>query len=192
MQNSPRRKPDRPLHPPEAPIMGRDIKFLVKDIEEATVRAAQAAAVQIMNGLAQAGPAYTGAFSSAWYAVADTGTAGGPRGVGRIYRYDKRHVPITRFKPGNWYKIVNGASYADVAMDLAPYIPEVFKRQASVKPQRTGTRPQGGRRGEVDGAGRNTSTAPLDWWVVYNAAGQLQADLAKGFRTGFGQARGFK
>ena len=35
--------------------MARDIKFLVKDIEDATRRAAQSAAVQIMNGLAKAG-----------------------------------------------------------------------------------------------------------------------------------------
>jgi len=172
--------------------MGRDLKFLVKDIEEATVRAAQSAAVQIMNGLAQAGPAYTGSFSSAWYAVADGGTAGGPRAEGRIYRYDKRHVPLARFKAGNWYKIVNGSSYADEAMDLVPYVPGDFVRQRPLKPQQRGARAEGGRRGELSGSGGNTSTAPLDWWPKYNAAGQLQADLARGFRMGYGRARGFK
>lgn len=172
--------------------MGRDIKFLVKDIEEATVRAAQSAAVQIMNGLAQAGPAYTGSFSSAWYAVPKGGTAGGPRASGRIYRYDKRNVPLAKFAAGTWYKIVNGAPYADEAMDLVPYVPENFRKQTPVKSQTTGSRPQGGRRGELSGAGGNTSTAPLDWWPRYNAAGQLDADLARGFRAGFGTARGFK
>jgi hypothetical protein len=172
--------------------MARDIKFLVKDIEQATLRAAQSAAVQIMNGLAQAGPAYTGAFSSAWYAVARGSAAGGPRATGRIYNYDKRNVPLARFEAGNWYKIVNGAAYADEAMDLVPYVPEKFRKQTPVKPQATGSRPPGGRRGELAGAGGNTSTAPLDWWARYNAAGQLDADLARGFRAGFGAARGFR
>lgn len=172
--------------------MARDIKFLVKDIEEATVRAAQSAAVEIMNGLAKAGPAYTGAFSSAWYAVPTGGTAGGPRSTGRIYKYDKRNVPLVKFKAGNWYRIVNGMPYADEAMDLAPYTPEEFTRRKALKPQITGFREPGSRRGDLQGSGRNTSTAPLDWWPKYNAAGQLQADLARGFRLGFGTAQGFK
>lgn len=49
--------------------MARSIRFLVKDIEEATVQATQEACVEIMNGLVEAGPGYTGEFSSAWYAV---------------------------------------------------------------------------------------------------------------------------
>jgi len=171
--------------------MARDIKFLVKDIEDATRRAAQSAAVQIMNGLAKAGPAYTGKFSSAWYAVPKGSSVGGPRGSGRIYTYTKRNVPLARFKAGTWYEIKNGSDYAAEAMDLVPYIPEVFRRQAPVKPQQYGSRPEGGRRGEVSGSGGNTSTAPLDWWARYNAAGQLQADLAQGFRAGFGSAKGF-
>jgi len=171
--------------------MARDIKFLVKDIEEATLRGAQEACVQIMNGLAQAGPAYTGKFSSAWYALPKGATPGGSRASGRIYRYDKRNVPLARFQQGTWYNIVNGMDYADEAMDLTPFVYEDFKRQDTVKPQKTGTRPTGGTRGQVTGTGRNTSTAPLDWWPKYNAAGQLDADLAKGFRLGFGTARGF-
>ena len=169
-----------------------ELKLLVKDIEEATIRGAQEACVQIMNGLAQAGPAYTGAFSSAWYAVAQGGGGvGGPRSSGRIYKYDKRNVPLARFKPGTWYSIQNGMSYAEEAMDLVPFTYQEFKKQDTVKPQKFGTRPTGDTRGSVSGAGRNTSTAPRDWWSKYNAAGQLQADLARGFRQGFGTARGF-
>jgi len=169
-----------------------DLKFLVKDIETATIKGAQEACVQIMNGLAQAGPAYTGRFSSAWYAVPRGGAVGGARSSGRIYTYDKRNVPLARFQEGTWYHIVNGMKYADEAMDLVPFTyDEEFKKQDAVKPQRTGTRPPGGTRGEIAGAGRNTSTAPLDWWSKYSVAGELQADLAKGFRRGFGTARGF-
>jgi hypothetical protein len=191
VQNLPWRKSGRPHHPPEAPVMGRNIKFLVKDIEDATRRAAQSAAVEIMNGLAKAGPAYTGRFSSAWYALPRGLPAGGPRGSGRIYTYTRRNVPLARFQAGTWYEIKNGSDYAAEAMDLVPYVPEVFKRQQAVKTQKYGSRPEGGRRGELSGSGGNTSTAPLDWWARYNAAGQLQADLARGFRAGFGTARGF-
>ena len=169
-----------------------ELKLLVKDIEEATIRGAQAACIQIMNGLVEAGPAYTGRFSSAWYAVAQgSGSVGGPRGSGRLYKYDKRHVPLARFKAGTWYSIQNGASYAAEAMDLVPFTYEEFKKQDALKPQTTGTRATGATRGAVSGVGRNTSTAPKDWWSKYNAAGQLQADLARGFRQGFGTARGF-
>jgi len=171
--------------------MARDIRFLVKDLEEATKTAAQEAAVQIMNGLAKAGPAYTGEFSSAWYAVPQGGSAGGPRSSGRIYTYDKRNVPKARFVEGTWYEIKNGAPYAAEAMDLVPYTPDEFKRQRAIKPQKFGGRPEGGRRGELTGEGQNSSTAPLDWWSKYNAAGNLQADLARGFQRGFGSARGF-
>jgi hypothetical protein len=171
--------------------MARDIRFIVKDLEEATKTAAQSAAVEIMNGLAKAGPAYTGKFSSAWYAVPQGGSAGGPRAANQIYKYDKRNVPKARFVEGTWYEIKNGSSYAAEAMDLVPYTPDQFTRTKTVKKQEFGERAQGGRRGELSGEGRNTSTAPLDWWSRYNAAGNLQADLARGFQRGFGSARGF-
>lgn len=171
--------------------MARDIKLLVKDIEEATLKGAQEACVQIMNGLSKAGPAYTGRFSSAWYAVSRGGTVGGARSTGKLYTYDKRNVPLARFKEGTWYNIVNGMDYADEAMDLVPFVMKDFAKQDPVKNQTRGKRAEGGTRGEVSGSGRNTSTAPMDWWPRYNAAGQLDADLAQGFRRGFGTARGF-
>lgn len=171
--------------------MARDIKLLVKDIEEATLKGAQEACVQIMNGLSKAGPAYTGRFSSAWYALPRGGTVGGARSTNKIYVYDKRNVPLARFQEGTWYYITNGMDYADEAMDLVPYVYEKFDRQAPLKKQTRGDRPEGGTRGEVAGRGSNTSTAPMDWWSRYNAAGQLDADLAQGFRRGFGTARGF-
>ena len=171
--------------------MARDIKFLVKDIEAATLTAAQEACVQIMNGLAQAGPAYTGEFSSAWYALPKGTAVGGPRGSGSIYRYTKRNVPKTRFTAGTLYQIVNGASYADEAMDL---VDGVFIRQKTrpiKEPVNEGIR-YGQRRGQVGaGEGLAISTAPLNWWTNYNLGGTLDRDLAKGIRQGFGRARGF-
>ena len=77
--------------------MARDISFLVKDIKDATVRAAREACVEIMNGLAEEGPAHTGRFSSAWYALPSGATPGGARAEGQIYKYSLRNVPKTRF-----------------------------------------------------------------------------------------------
>ena len=172
--------------------MARDIKFLVKDIKDATVNAARQASVEIMNGLVAAGPGYTGEFSSAWYAVEKGQSPGGPRSSNGLYKYDLRNVPKTRFQSGGtWYEIVNGAPHAAEAMDLIPYTYEDFDEQDPVKDQKRGLRPQGATRGDLRGKGPNTSTAPVDWWPTYNVGGALNRDLANGVRRGFGKARGF-
>lgn len=173
--------------------MARDIKFLLKDVKDATVVAARQASVEIMNGLVQAGPGYTGEFSSAWYAVEKGQAPGGPRSNNGLYKYDLRNVPKTRFKSsGTWYEIVNGAPHAAEAMDLEPYFYEDFDEQDPVKPQKRGYRRDGATRGDIaGGSGPNTSTAPEDWWPTYNVGGGLNRDLARGVQQGFGKARGF-
>ena len=174
--------------------MARDIKFLVKDLKDVTIRAARTACVEIMNGLVEAGPGYSGEFSSAWYAIPKGDSPGGPRKASGLYKYDLRNVPVTKFQTsGIWYTIVNGAPHADVAMDLTPYVydPNSFDGKA-VKPQTKGYRPANATRGQLVGTnGPNTSTAPKDWWPTYNAGGALNKDLAIGFRRGFGKAQGF-
>ena len=168
----------------------RDIKFLVNDIKAATVEAARNAAVDIMNSLAESGPVWTGKYSSAWYALADGASTGGARSEGKIYTYDLRNVPATRFKAGTLYRIVNGMPYADQAQDLVEFDPPEEKiRRGTIVPDRLiyGTRPEGGKRGEVrDGGRQNRSTAPLDWYVTYINGGALQKDLGTGTRRGFG------
>lgn len=172
--------------------MGRDIRFLVKDLQEATTNAARQACVEIMNGLVAAGPGYSGEFSSAWYAVAQGQQPGKPRNATGLYKYDLRNVPKTRFPTaGLWYSIVNGADHAAEAMDLVPHKYGPFDGTA-IKPQKEGVRPANATRGNlVGGSGPNTSTAPLDWWPTYNVGGALRKDLAKGIRNGFGKAQGF-
>lgn len=168
----------------------RDIKFLVNDVKAAAVEAARNAAVDIMNSLAERGPAWTGRFSSAWYAVEDGAAPGGARSDGKVYRYDLRNVPATRFKAGTLYRIVNGMSYAAQAQDLVEFDPPNEKvRRGTIAPERLeyGTRPEGGRRGELTGGGSsNRSTAPLDWYLTYINGGALNRDLGTGARRGFG------
>lgn len=178
--------------------MARDLRFLVKDLEATTVSAVQDACVEIMNGLAQAGPGYTGEFSSAWYAVPEGGNPGGPRGTGRIYRYDRRHVPKVRFKQGTFYRIVNGSDHAAEAMDLIEgrFESQLDQNLYPIKtPEAVGKR-TGQRRGEVEsGEGFAISTAPLDWYVNYNVGGALRKDLKRGMSLGFSRStlkpRGF-
>ena len=174
--------------------MARDLKFLIKDLEETTVRAAREAAVELMNGLAQAGPAHTGEFSSAWYALSTDKLAGRPRGTGRIYNYTLRNVPKTRFTKTGLYTIVNGSDHADEAMDLVPHTYEDFPRISPLKPRVYGTRPSNETRGKVLGTGRNWQTAPSDWWPTFNSGGRMDKLFKKGAARGFltfGKARGF-
>jgi len=172
--------------------MARDLKFLVKDLKDVTIRAARTTCVQIMNGLVEAGPGYSGEFSSAWYAVPKGDSPGGPRSRSGLYKYDLRNVPAVRFETsGMWYTIVNGAPHADVAMDLTPYVYEEFSGDA-IKKQTRGFRLKNATRGALSGtSGPNTRTAPEDWWPTYSVGGALNKDLARGFRTGFGKATGF-
>ena len=167
----------------------RDIKFLVNDIKQATVQAAQEAAVDIMNSLAEAGPVWTGRFSSAWYAVPEGGSPSGARAEGKVYKYDRRNVPATRFKAGTLYRIVNGMTYASQAQDLDPFDPREELTTGTIRPDKLirGQRPAGGRRGELlDGGEGNRATAPLDWYVNYINGGALQRDLGTGVKRGFG------
>jgi hypothetical protein len=76
-------------------------------------------------------------------------------------------------------------------MDLVPYVYGSFDGKP-IKVQTFGLRPDGATRGDVSGGtGPNTSTAPKDWWPTYNVGGNLNKDLAIGFRRGFGKAQGF-
>ena len=174
--------------------MARDISFLVRDIKEATIRGAAEAAVQIMNDLVKVGPAYTGDFSASWYTIAPGKSPGAPRNSTGLYNYTLRNVPKTKFKTTGLYSIVNASTYADVAMDLVPYMPPKQKlpeRVVQTKEITTGNRPKGAKRGEVSGVGKATRTAPTDWWTTYGRGGGLQSSFGKGFRKGFKQPRRF-
>ena len=175
--------------------MARDIKFLLKDIEGIAVRAAREACVEIMNGLVKAGPAHTGEFSSAWYAVSPGKAAGAPRKSSGLYKYDLRNVPKIKFKQGGLYSIVNSALHADEAMDLVPHTYEDFKDVKPLKTRVYGLRSDNASRGDVTpGKGPNWSTAPQDWWPNFVRGGLLAKLTKKGGNKAFlqfGKARGF-
>ena len=172
----------------------RDIKFMLNDIKEASVQAAREACVDIMNSLSERGPAWTGKYSSAWYALPPQKQPGGPRSKGTVYKYDLRHIPVQRFKKGGSYRITNGMSYADQAQDLAPFDPKEPIKKRPVKPiEDEGKRPEKGRRGDLGSGKGNVRTAPLDWYKDYINGGQLNKDLGAGAKRGIGKfkPRGF-
>lgn len=180
-------------------------KFFRDELEGKVTDAARQVTVNIMNDLAQKGPAYSGEFSSAWYAVRENEEAGGPRGTGKIYKYDLRNVPKTRFKPqGRYYEIVNGSEHALIAMDLEEGIfvgqyeitgydedgKEIRQKIPPVgRVVDVGARPSGPHlRGNLGDSGDSPyaiSTAPLDWYNTYTSGGGMKIALARGVRLGF-------
>jgi len=167
----------------------RSIKFLVNDIKAATVEAARNASVDIMNSLANRGPAWTGRYSSAWYALAEGNSPGTNRSNGKIYKYNLRNVPKGRFREGQMYTIVNGMPYADQAQDLTPFERpgvKIAEPSPNLKKIEYGERAEGSRRGDLSPGEGNRSTAPLDWYLTYINGGALQKDLGDGVKRGFG------
>jgi hypothetical protein len=71
-----------------------------------------------------------------------------------------------------------------VALDLAPYIPELDKNVKSGSGRkrpanlRYGTRPDGGKRGELTGSGPNRATAPQDWYATYVQGGHFDKTIS--------------
>lgn len=170
--------------------MARPFTRLLKDTKEVVAFAVRRAAVEIMNDLAQEGPAYSGKFSSAWYAVKPGEAPGGPRSSGgKIYKYDLRNVPSVKFKSGTYYQIVNGADYAPQALDLEPGL-FIGQPEDPIKAPVKGGRGKGSRKGNyrysvTSGDSDAFSTAPQDWYVRYTQGGALQLSLGNGVKIGF-------
>jgi len=178
-------------------------KFFKKDLKKTFSKASRRVCVEIMNDLAQKGPAYSGEFSSAWYAVPPGTEPGGPRSTGKVYKYDLRNVPEAKFKSkGTYYEIVNGADYAPIALDLEEGVfigqyEEVINADGTKERKKippvgkivdTGSRVDEPHiRGEFTGTGKPTgvSTAPLDWYNTYTSGGGLKISLDRGATLGF-------
>lgn len=144
-------------------------------------RSAQA----VVKDLQELGPSWSGEFSNSWE-IASAGKVSS--GTGAPGAPQRLYAPILtvdeyKFKPEIKYYIANKAPHADVALDLAPYVPELDKNANLGKPQkadrvRYGFRPAGGRRGELSGSGSNRATAPLDWYATYVRAGRIDKTIS--------------
>jgi hypothetical protein len=181
---------------------------LTKRLKNEIAFGVQSAAVEIVNGLVEAGPAWSGEFSASWDVVAPGQGASSPRGSGRIYRYDKRNFPVSRFKKGiekgvTRFEIVNTAPHAAIAIDGEEAI---FTHPNDADPLKDpvefGFRPKDAdgeqepsfrydiSMGYDDSSKPNAMiTAERDWLATYAMGGGLDRDLGHGFSIGFGGLR---
>lgn len=162
------------------------LRALERDAYAWVNNAARNAAKEIMNGLAEAGPDWTGEFKDSWVAHAPSGGSGGGE-----YPYslsDIPKLPATRREAERKVKFIieNVAPHAPIALDLVDVAREDFKYPGQ-GPQgdvvARGERPDNGKRGEViSGRGNARSTAPLDWYPLFTQGGKMQKALERGVR----------
>jgi len=161
------------------------LRDLERDAYKWANNLARNAAKEIMNGLAEAGPNWSGEFRNSW--VAESPAAGTSTGV---YPYNLRNIPqlpLTKREVERVTKFIirNTAEHAAIAMDLADVPREEFTYPGT-PPEGTvvarGKRPDVGKRGDVSGTGKSRSTAPLDWYTTYTRGGKMQKALERGIR----------
>jgi hypothetical protein len=180
-------------------------KDLQGQINKAVAKAVQQVAVEVTNGLAQAGPAWSGSFSSAWDVVIPGGAASPPRKEGSVYSYNKRNFPLSRYervlnsKVGSdmiRFEITNSSPYAGIAIDeeeglffaigtpIKPVIERGFRRKDGGGMQDFGLRPDiaiGYTREDPNAS----ITAPKFWFQTYTRGGQLSFNVRRGVEIGF-------
>lgn len=180
-------------------------KKLRKDVRKRIAGAIQGAAVEIVNGLVEAGPAWTGRFSSAWDVVPAGGLGAAPRTANayEVYKYNRRNFPVSRYEKAlekniRSFSIVNTSENAGIAIDRDYAI---FKHPSEKDPAKDpvlfGFRPMDAEgnqepslRADVkSGYGREKPnamiTAEPDWFVTYGLGGGLDKDFGRGVTLGF-------
>ena len=139
-----------------------------------------------MNGLADAGPNWSGEFQDSWVASAASGGSSG--GAYPYTLSDIPKLPATKRETQRVTKFViqNLAPHAAIALDLVDVPREQF-RYPGFSPQgdvvARGNRPENGKRGAIEpGTGNARSTAPLDWYPLFADGGKMQKALERGVR----------
>jgi len=174
-------------------------KRVQKDLTPVIARGVRNAAVEIVNGLVEAGPAWSGEFSRSWHVTAPgEAPPRGGRGGDGIYEYSYRNFQLNKFEKALnnggrsiKFEIVNTAPHANIAIDAEEGT--FYQIGQPLKPQIEGGRRPGDRDGQEPhlryqigalGYGEEASssiTAPQDWFETY-VRSVMQSDLARGFR----------
>lgn len=161
------------------------LRDLEQDAYSWVNNAARRATVEIMNGLAEAGPNWSGEFMDSWVAHSPSGGSGGGE-----YPYKLTDIPqipptLKEAKRKTKFIIENVSDHAAIALDLVDVPREDFKFPGQ-GPQgdivARGSRPDVGKRGDVSGSGNSRSTAPLDWYPTFAQGGKMQKALERGVR----------
>jgi hypothetical protein len=190
---------------------GRNLEIankLMKDINKVVASGVQNAAIEITNGLVDVGPAWSGEFSASWDVVGPGQSASSPRGKGRIYRYDKRNFPLSRFEKAiekgvKQFEVVNSAPHAAIAIDgeeaifIHPNDSDPLKDpvEFGFRPKDAGGEQEPSFRYDIsmgyDDSSKPNSmiTAERDWLATYAVGGGLSRDLGRGVSIGFGGIR---
>tara|TARA_R100000329_G_scaffold125927_1_gene104500 strand:+ start:277 stop:864 length:588 start_codon:yes stop_codon:yes gene_type:complete len=174
----------------------RDARFMTEDMIKEANDAARDAALEIINGLAKAGPYWDGHFRNEWVAIPLGSGASG--GGGGSYPYQLNNIPelaVNKNEAGRVakYEIVNQSKYAPYAMDLQP---GKFNRPNFPRPGK-GRNPKGNAkpgtrdhevptlRGDITlGEGGSQITAPLNWYVKFIQDGRANNSLKTGANRG--------
>jgi hypothetical protein len=171
---------------------------LAADINNRLAVSIQESAVAITNGLAEAGPAWTGEFAASWDVVPEGQAARQPRSSGgQLYQYTKRNFPASRFQKAlergvTQFQVINTSPHAAQAMDE---VTDIFTRPDSdpIKTPELGDyRPRPSFRYEIGGSFAGllkdapaARTAEPDWFYTYAKGGSLQLDVRRGIELGF-------
>lgn len=170
---------------------GRRISSLAESTKKKINLVIRRAALEIMNGIAEAGPNWSGEFRGSYVCTA-IGT-GAKQASSGSYPYTLKNIPqlsttvreLSRF---NRLEIGNQADHAEIAMDMQPAVFETTTSpegpivgrgfrpvsphlRPDLNPVRTEDHPKPGR-----------ITAPVDWLPNYLKGGGLQENLSAGVR----------
>jgi len=158
---------------------------LVRDQRRAANKTIRTVARNVMNGLAEAGPEWSGDFKDSW---ASYSASSGEMGTG-TYPYklgDVPDLPVTAREMARKTRLIieNTAPHAAIALDLEPgeFVNPGFEPKGEVVSR--GIRRDSGIRGDIgSGSGNNRSTAPLDWYTTYARGGKIAKAVQKGIRV---------
>jgi|Laugresu1bdmlbsd_1035121.scaffolds.fasta_scaffold00191_14 hypothetical protein len=190
-------------------IARREQEEFAKQLRREIASGLQGAAIEIMNSLAEKGPAWSGRFSASWRFVPEGADPGGPGPDGQIYRYSKKDVRIDlieRYMRGGktgastiiadqtQFQIVNTTTYANIAIDVDE---GVLRRDyaETAEPLKEPTLGDGRDNpsyrydiganfsGSLEEAPAARTAEPF-WYQTYYEGGPLQRDLGRGFSIG--------
>lgn len=182
---------------------------LLQDLDSLAVNLAfngpARAAEEMIKDLQEESPAWTGKFRNSWFIQSPDGKktgGGGQEGeaipvsapklsgaqVGKVFL---QKLIGSKSDSSRLFTIGNSAPYADQATDLEPFNPKkpLPKLIDKSKLRKFGIRPDGAMRGDVDGTGNNSSSAPLNWFSDYHGSGRADQAVKRAYSRGF---RGFK
>lgn len=174
---------------------------LQKKIYRKLARGIQEAAINTMNGLAEAGPTWSGEFAASWRFVAEGESGGDPGNLGDLYKYSKKDIRVTTIEKHinrgvNRFQFINTSPHANEAIDgvqgtfIRPSDPPIASAKLELGDERSnpsfrheiGNKLPSSTSLEEAPAAR---TAEPDWYITYTKGGGLQLDLGRGFSAGF-------